>query len=220
MKRQTDDEWLEAARARFAREGAEFDIDPDLSPHEGPSADLFVRGQCPACEGRPELERMPYSAMPSPVPAQVCGRCLGIWSPPGSVSSGVTIKAEMHAAYRVTRAPANCAECFGAIMPDGACARCKKRAPALPCPVCDGSMQRTQFGRDWLDYCAACKGTWYGTGELPAIFGVTEDVNRLVIAMHAQTAENLALNGMVAGTAAAATEPGLLGKVFGSFLRR
>jgi Zn-finger nucleic acid-binding protein len=226
MKRMTDDEWLAAARARYEREGADFDIDPDLGTAEPLAPAQGGSGmRCPYCAEPPFLQVFPRSTLETSGEVYCCPQCYGFWAPPGSIEGGLDVAAGDHPALRASKPPPRCRACFGWLMPDGRCAKCKKPLPSLNCPACGLEMTRSEQHGVRLDQCSKCSGTWFDMGELAHVFGImpagslTERYSQMKAAESAAFAGGLLGIGAIEGDGPLDVGTALLGAV-GSILRR
>lgn len=177
MRRLTDDEWIAQARARAAGDGEPADSLPDESAPlpaavrvAAPPAPALP---CPYCEGHPPLEEFRRSYAVSPDPLLYCRTCYGFWAAGDSLSPGVADPDEESLALTVATAPRRCRACFGHLKPDDVCAKCGKAPAPLNCPSCKKVMDRREVKGVRLDTCTPCDGTWFDTGEIGVVFGLT-----------------------------------------------
>lgn len=127
---------------------------------------------CPACEGQPPLAVFRRYELVTVEPLWHCERCLGFWAAGDSLSRGVADPGSGHVAVLAAQAPPRCRSCFGRLNPEGACRKCGKTLPRYDCPACCAAMARRQEGGVTLDACAVCRGTWFDTGEIAAVYGL------------------------------------------------
>lgn len=128
---------------------------------------------CPACEGRPRLAVFRRYELVTVEPLWHCEHCLGFWAAGDSLARGVADPGSGHAAVHAARAPARCRSCFGRLTPEGVCRKCGKTLPRYDCPACGAAMERRQEGGITLDACPTCRGTWFDTGEIALVYGLT-----------------------------------------------
>jgi hypothetical protein len=60
-------------------------------------------------------------------------------------------------------------------------------------------MERAPQGKDRLDHCKTCGGTWFETGEFPHIYGVSFRKSLVQRAAEQRAAENAAMSGAMLG---------------------
>ncbi|MCC6382616.1 MAG: zf-TFIIB domain-containing protein [Dehalococcoidia bacterium] len=166
----SDEAWLAAARARFAREG-DWDVSPvpvtasvPPTPPAGPS--------CPYCPGHPPLSVFVRHEVGSRQPLRYCPQCYGFWARGDALAFGVADAADDHPALTAVSFPPRCRACGGHLKPDERCAGCGTKAAPLACPDCGREMQRVRQRGVVLDACGKCGGLWFDTGELGEAFGL------------------------------------------------
>jgi Zn-finger nucleic acid-binding protein len=171
MKRQSDDQWLGAARARYAAEGARWDVLPDFSPAtERAPAEAGSNLRCPYC-AEPSL-LTPAKTCATPEGLLMCPRCYGVWARADVLAAGLHIDEDSPAVFTAVRAASRCRACFGRLDETETCRKCGKKLPAVDCPACAKPMTRLEQAGVTLDRCDTCKGTWFDTGEIAAVYGV------------------------------------------------
>lgn len=120
------------------------------------------------------MEQFPRHELLSMDPFLYCKACYGFWAVGDAVTGGVADEGFDHPALRAVPAPRRCRECMGYLKPDNVCARCGKAPALLNCPNCAKPMERFQEHGIYLDQCVPCRGTWFDTGEIGAIYHMEE----------------------------------------------
>ena len=171
MRRQSDDEWLSAARARYTAEGAAWDVHPDFSPAPEPAPGAPASTlRCPYC-AEPSL-LTPARTYTTPDGLLLCPRCYGIWVRADVLAVGLQIEEDSPPAFTALCVAPRCRACFGHLDETETCRKCGKKLPSLACPACAKPMTRFKQAGVTLDRCDTCKGTWFDTGEIAAVYGV------------------------------------------------
>ncbi|MGE0572191.1 MAG: zf-TFIIB domain-containing protein [Dehalococcoidia bacterium] len=204
MKPMSDDAWVARLRTAYADHGDEFEsaLAAELAaapPHERPQQ---VHGPCPFCNEHPPLQAFPARLATAASSLLYCPACYGFFAPAAALSSGITADAGDHPALSAAPAPARCRACFGFLMPDGRCAKCKQPVPPFECPACRVAMDRREGDGVTLDHCGQCGGTWFDMGELGAVFGIEDRPSLAERYAGQRSAESAALlGGLIGGTA-------------------
>ncbi len=137
----------------------------DEAPASGP--------RCPYCSEHPLLTELRRYETASAEPIWYCPACFGVWATDASVAGGVADESDESAVLYAGRAAPRCRSCGGHLDEQEACRKCGKKLPRLNCPRCGVVMERyTQKGIT-LDRCPTCQGSWFDTGEIAAVFGLT-----------------------------------------------
>ncbi len=180
MRPQSDDQWPASARARAATAGSAWDIAPDLSPAlPRPATAAGEVRLCPYCEEHPALVAF-RSETPTAAPLLLCPACYGFWAAGVALSAGAGGPDLSHPALRAATALRRCRACFGHFKSDGLCARCGEALPTLNCPACALSMKRHVQGGVTIDTCGPCRGAWFDTGEIAALYQLAGPGPRLL----------------------------------------
>ena len=174
MSLAADERWLADARARAASGEWERDADAifaELKRQAGENATAIPpEPGCPSCATHPAMRAFPRYELVSVDPFLYCGACYGFWAEGDALSRGVSDPGFAHPALEAAPAPRRCKACFGHLKPDNVCAKCGETPPLLGCPRCSAEMERFENGGVLLDQCAACRGTWFDTGEIARVY--------------------------------------------------
>lgn len=172
----SDEEWLAAARARFAREGYWEPARAVTGVPRAPAADMEAARPlfaCPRCLEPPALEVLRTENAGSGSLLRWCPRCCGIWAPRQALSDAISPTDDPQPAFTAGSPPPRCRSCGGALRLDETCTKCGERPPALSCPACHVEMKRSAMGAVTIDVCPGCGGLWFDAGELVRVYGVT-----------------------------------------------
>lgn len=204
MKAMSDEAWVARLRAAYAEHGNDFEsaLTPVIA-HRPTAADAATHGPCPFCATHPPLQTFPSNLVNSASTLVYCSACYGFWVPASALSSGITAGAGDHPALRAGLAPARCRSCFGFLMPDGRCAKCKQAVPAFDCPECRTPMDRRYGDGVTLDHCPTCGGTWFDMGELAAVFDIEDTPSLAERYAEQRSAESAVMLGGLLGVGAA-----------------
>jgi Zn-finger nucleic acid-binding protein len=115
------------------------------------------------------------------------------------MSGGLTATSVDHPALRSVKAPTRCRRCFGWMMPDGRCAKCKEPLPSIDCPACGVTMSRHTQGKTTLDHCDPCGGTWFDSGELAEVYRIEPQKSLASRYIEQRAAESAAMAGAMYG---------------------
>ncbi len=129
---------------------------------------------CPSCARKPLLERFPRYETVTYEPLMYCPFCYGFWARGDSLSRGVADPYSDHPALRQVPV-SRCKACAGPLDPEQKCRKCGKVAPLLECPSCGKTMMRARTRGITLDMCTDCKGVWFETGEICAMFDLASE---------------------------------------------
>jgi Zn-finger nucleic acid-binding protein len=209
-----DDAWVVAARARAQRGNWERDSDTIFKElrkqAEVIQASLPALPACPFCASHPPMMKFPRHELLTMDPFLYCGTCYGFWAVGDAISRGVADRGFDHPALRAIPAPRRCKECMGHLKPDNVCAKCGKEPAVLGCPNCSQPMQRFIEKGIHLDQCAPCRGTWFDTGEISAVYDLESPQSLAMATVDENAADNVAPPWLLAAQ--------VLGRVFLPFL--
>lgn len=194
MQSLSDDAWVARLRAAYAARGDDFEAAlAPVVPTSAQAPAIEDHGPCPFCAGHPPLRPFPREFLGAAAPLSYCPACYGFWAPEAAIASGVTGDAGEHPALRAKPAPARCRSCFGVLMPDGRCSKCKQPAPLYRCPQCSQTMERRSDDGITLDHCSTCRGVWFDMGELTAALKIVDTPSLAERFIELRSAENTAM---------------------------
>lgn len=174
MNLSADEAWVAAARKRAQQGSWERDSDTVFAELRKQAEALHASQPqspgCPACALHPPMLSFPRYELVSMDPFLYCGACYGFWAIGDALGNGVADPGFDHPALRAVPAPQRCKECMGFLKPDNVCAKCGKAPATLDCPVCAQPMERFSERGIFLDQCGPCRGTWFDTGEIAAVY--------------------------------------------------
>lgn len=193
MQGLSDDAWVARLRAAYAERGDDFEEALHaVVPAPAPPPAAEDKGPCPFCASHPPLRPFPADVLCVAAQLLYCPACYGFWAPAAAIAAGITGDAGEHPALRARQAPARCRSCFGVLMPDGRCARCKHPPPLYQCPQCDVTMDRRSSDGITLDHCSKCRGIWFDMGELTAACKIVDTPSLTERYIEMQSAEHAA----------------------------
>jgi Zn-finger nucleic acid-binding protein len=168
-----------------------------LDTERGPQMQAESTGSpvCPSCERRPPLERFPRYQVVTYEPLRYCPFCHGFWARGDSLARGVADPYSQHPALRHMPVTA-CKACGKRLDENLNCTKCDWVAPALDCPSCREPMHRVKTGGVVLDICGSCEGIWFETGEINALYGLSNRPASLIATMFPQASECDGLEGI------------------------
>jgi Zn-finger nucleic acid-binding protein len=171
----SDDAWIAAARERVAH-GHDWATPPEEVSGANPApraAAPQARLLCPYCKEHPTLTDLHRYETASTEPLWYCPACYGVWATDASLAGGVADESNESPVLYAERAAPRCRSCAGHLDEHETCRKCGKTLPRLNCPLCGREMARSAQKGVTLDHCTACRGTWFDTGEIAAVFGLT-----------------------------------------------